>query len=106
MIELAEKQGVFSRGGKPSPMDAIPNGVCTGLLLLGGHSSIIPASAPPALQYLILPKDQQHIPAVSCVPAPASVRLSAGETSSGTDEPKPLGCSYFNHADQQTDYTS
>lgn len=45
---LAEKQGVFS-------------------------SSIIPASAPQALQGLILPQDQQHIPAVSRVPAPASV---------------------------------
>uniref|UniRef100_A0A8C0UYX9 Fatty acid 2-hydroxylase n=1 Tax=Cyanistes caeruleus TaxID=156563 RepID=A0A8C0UYX9_CYACU len=76
-------------------MEAIPSRVCIGLLLLGSHSSIIPASAPPALQGLILPQAQQHIPAVSCVPAPASVRLSGGETSSRTDEPKPLGCSHF-----------
>lgn len=44
---------------------------------------------------------QQHIPAVSCVPAPASVRLSGGETSSGTDEPKPFGCFHFSQADRQ-----
>lgn len=87
-------------------MDAIPSRVCIGLLLLGGHSSIIPVSAPPALQGLILLQAQQHIPAVSCVPASASVRLPGGETRSGTDEPKPLGCSHFSQAHQQTSYTS
>ena len=49
----------------------------------------------PALQGLILPRAQRHIPAVSLAPAPASVRLSGGQTSLGTDEPKPWLLSFW-----------